>query len=78
MVPPQRKFDWNTSAVSAALAVRFLLFGLMGPFAAARINRFGVRRMVLTALAIVTTALVMTLTASRKFAAPAGGALAPA
>jgi MFS family permease len=61
MVPLQREFGWNTSDVSSALAVRFLLYGFMGPFAAALINRFGVRRMVLTALAIVTSALLLSL-----------------
>ncbi len=32
------------------LAIRLLLFGLMGPFAAALMNKYGVRRIALTAL----------------------------
>ena len=61
MVPLQQEFGWNTSDVSSALAVRFVLYGLIGPFAAALINRFGVRRMVLSALTIVTSGLLLSL-----------------
>ena len=34
ILPLQREFGWQTSDISSALAVRLLLFGLMGPFAA--------------------------------------------
>ena len=61
MVPLQKEFGWNTADVSSALAERFLLYGPMGPVATALINRFGVRRMVLTALRIVTSGLPLSL-----------------
>ena len=36
LLPPlQREFGWSTSEISLALASHLLLFGLMGPFAAA-------------------------------------------
>ncbi|MFT3731166.1 MAG: MFS transporter [Hyphomicrobium sp.] len=57
IVPLEKEFGWKTSEISSALAIRFFLFGMMGPFAAAFMNRFGVRRIVLTALAIVALAL---------------------
>ena len=44
--PLQREFGWTTAEISVALAIRLMLFGLMGPFAAALINRFGVRHVV--------------------------------
>jgi hypothetical protein len=33
LLPLQREFGWSTAAISSALALRLLLFGLMGPFA---------------------------------------------
>jgi sugar phosphate permease len=62
IVPLEKEFGWKTSEISSALAIRFILFGLMGPFAAAFMNRFGVRRMVLTALVIVATVLAVSTT----------------
>src|SRR5215468_12082910 len=61
IVPLQQEFGWTASEISSALAIRFVLFGLMGPFAAAFMNRFGVRRIVLTALAIIATVLAASL-----------------
>lgn len=61
MLPLQREFGWSTADISSALAVRLLLFGLMGPFAAALINRFGVRRMILTSLTLVAGGLALSL-----------------
>jgi hypothetical protein len=43
LLPLQREFGWSTAAISSAMAVRLLLFGLMGPFAAAFINRSALR-----------------------------------
>lgn len=59
--PLEKEFGWRTDEISAALAVRFALFGMMGPFAAAFMNRFGVRRVVLTALTVIASALVASL-----------------
>ncbi|MGP0089134.1 MAG: MFS transporter [Xanthobacteraceae bacterium] len=61
LLPLQREFGWATSEISSALAVRLLLFGLLGPFAAALINRFGVRRMTLTSLAFICGGLLLSL-----------------
>jgi sugar phosphate permease len=61
IVPLEQEFGWKTSQISSALAIRFMLFGLMGPFAAAFMNRFGVRRTVLTALAIIACVLAASL-----------------
>ena len=61
ILPLQREFGWDTASISLALAIRLLLFGLMAPFAAALINRYGMRRMILTALAIVAGGLLASL-----------------
>lgn len=65
IVPLQEEFGWSASDISAALAIRFLLFGLMGPFAAAFMNRFGVRRMMLVSLGIISGGILLSLGMSR-------------
>lgn len=67
MVPLQREFGWSAEEISTALAIRFALFGLMGPFAAAFLNRFGLRRVILTALAIIVLALAASLAMTRHW-----------
>ncbi|MEA2962009.1 MAG: hypothetical protein QOI46_2107 [Alphaproteobacteria bacterium] len=53
-----REFGWDTGEISSALALRLALFGLMGPFSAALIERFGVRNIVLTAVLLITGGLL--------------------
>ena len=59
MQPLSHEFGWNAEQISSALAVRFVLFGLMGPFAAILMERFGLRRVVFTALALITTGMLL-------------------
>ena len=47
IVPLQDEFGWSRTVISAAVSVNLVLFGLAGPFAAAAMNRFGIRRAVL-------------------------------
>src|ERR1700692_2162082 len=61
LLPLQREFGWSTAAISSALAMRLLLFGLMGPFAAAFINRYGLRKVTLSALCMIGFGLVLSL-----------------
>jgi MFS family permease len=65
IVPLQKEFGWSASDISGALAIRFLLFGMMGPFAAAFMNRFGLRRMMLISLGIVIGGMAVSLGMSR-------------
>src|SRR5258706_2628545 len=57
MVPLERGFGWTRTTISLALAINLALFGLMGPFAAAAMQRFGMRRTVLIALAVLAGAV---------------------
>ncbi len=59
MQPLSHEFGWNAEQISSALAVRFVLFGLMGPFAAILMERFGLRRVVVTALALITSGMLL-------------------
>ncbi|HCT80941.1 MAG TPA: MFS transporter [Micromonosporaceae bacterium] len=44
MVPLQDEFGWPRATISFAVSINLLLFGLIAPFAAALIERFGIRR----------------------------------
>lgn len=56
--PLQKEFGWSTADISFAFAVRLVLFGLMGPFAAAFMNQFGIRRVVGVALGLIAVGLI--------------------
>ncbi|GAB2454832.1 MFS transporter [Comamonas humi] len=57
--PLGKEFGWTTEQISSALALRFALFGLMGPFAAVLMERFGLRPVVVAGLALVGGAMAL-------------------
>lgn len=57
--PLSREFAWSTEQISSVFAVRFVLFGLLGPFAAVFILRFGLRRVMVTASCLIAVAMVL-------------------
>jgi len=61
IVPLQKEFGWTTAEISSALSIRFILFGLMAPFAAALMNRYGLRNVTLSALLVVVSGLLASL-----------------
>ena len=61
LVSLQRDFGWQSSDISSAFGIRLALYGLLGPFSAALMNRFGVRRMVTIALFIILSGLAATI-----------------
>ncbi|MBS0320936.1 MAG: MFS transporter [Proteobacteria bacterium] len=63
--PLSQEFGWSTQQISSALAIRFALFGLMGPFAAVLMERFGLRAVMATGLALVGTAMALVTFASQ-------------
>ncbi|MGU3401095.1 MFS transporter [Brucellaceae bacterium D45D] len=56
--PLQAEFGWTNANISFAMALRLVLFGLMGPFAAAFMNQFGLRRVVAAALVLISSGLI--------------------
>ena len=44
IVPLESEFGWSRATISMAISTNLLLYGLMGPFAAGLINRYGPRR----------------------------------
>ena len=57
VLPLEREFGWDRAAISLALSINLLLFGLCGPFAGALMTRFGVRRVMLVALSTLAVAV---------------------
>ncbi len=53
MVPLHHEFGWSTSIMSLAVGINLLLFGLVAPFAAALMDRFGMRKVISSALLLV-------------------------
>ena len=57
--PLATEFGWTIDELSSVFAVRFVLFGLLGPFAAIFIARFGLRRVMVAAATLIATAMVL-------------------
>ena len=64
IVPLEEEFHWSRATISFAIGVNLLLYGLVGPFAAALMDRFGVRRTMI--LALVATVLGVALTPAMR------------
>jgi MFS family permease len=54
MVPLQDEFGWPRSVLSLAVGANLVLFGLTAPFAAALMERFGIRRVTTGALLLIS------------------------
>ncbi|RSF09333.1 MFS transporter [Achromobacter aegrifaciens] len=53
LVPLEETFGWSRSTISLAAAVGIFLYGMVGPFAAAAMERFGLRRVLIGALMLM-------------------------
>ncbi len=60
IVPLQNEFGWSRATISIAISINLLLFGFMGPFAAALMERFGIRTVVVGALLIIALGAALT------------------
>ncbi|KUI38628.1 MFS transporter [Mycobacterium sp. GA-2829] len=66
MNPLHHEFGWSHGTVGLAMSVNMTLFGLTAPFAAALMDRFGIRPVLATALLLIAagSSLSVTMTAS--------------
>ena len=64
IVPLEEEFHWSRATISFAIGINLLLYGLIGPFAAALMDRFGVRRTM--TLSLAATALGVALTPAMR------------
>lgn len=53
MVPLHEEFGWSMSTMSLSVGINLLLYGLVAPFAAALMERFGMRQIIAGALTLV-------------------------
>jgi MFS family permease len=60
MEPIEDEFGWDRTTTSGAVSLNLVLFGLVAPFAAALMDRWGVRRVVTLALGLVGLASAAT------------------
>jgi MFS family permease len=60
IVPLQDAFGWDRATISLAVSINLILFGFMGPFAAAMMDRWGIRRVVTCALVAIATGSFLT------------------
>ncbi|MGA8949478.1 MAG: MFS transporter [Xanthobacteraceae bacterium] len=61
IVPLEKEFGWTDAQISSALALRLMLFGLFGPFAAAFMNRYGVRAVMVSAVILISAGFLASL-----------------
>ncbi len=54
LLPLGNEFQWSRATVSSIVSLNIFLYGLIGPFAAAIYQRFGLRRSMLAAMALLT------------------------
>ncbi len=59
ILPLHAEYGWSTATISSALALRIMLFGLMAPFSAALLSRFGLRAIITTAVVLISAGLLL-------------------
>ncbi|MEV7472205.1 MFS transporter [Pseudarthrobacter oxydans] len=67
MVPLQQEFGWSTTVLSAAVSINLVLFGLTAPFAAALMERFGIRAVTATALVLIGAGSALTVLVNQSW-----------
>ncbi|MBT2440843.1 MFS transporter [Streptomyces sp. ISL-36] len=59
--PLHHEFDWSRGTIGFAVSVNLALYGLTAPFAAALMDRFGIRRVVAAALSVIALGSLLTV-----------------
>ncbi|MGW0464470.1 MFS transporter [Streptomyces sp. NPDC003027] len=59
--PLHRDFAWSRGTIGFAVSVNLALYGLTAPFAAALMDRFGIRRVVALALSVIALGSLLTV-----------------
>ncbi|MUH57060.1 MAG: MFS transporter, partial [Actinobacteria bacterium] len=58
--PLHAEFGWGRGTVGTAVSINVLLFGFIGPFAAALQGKYGLRRVTVIALLVISTGALLT------------------
>ncbi len=67
MLPLEEEFGWTRTQLSLAVTVNLLLYGLMAPFAAALMARFGLRKVTTVALLLVASGAGLSIFATQPW-----------
>jgi MFS family permease len=67
IVPLEEEFGWTRSSISVAISLNIFLYGLMGPFAGGLMQRLGIRRTTLGALALLATGVALATQVTRPW-----------
>jgi sugar phosphate permease len=59
--PLHEEFGWSRGTISSAVSINLVLYGVISPFAAALMERFGMRRVVASALFLVAAGSGLTI-----------------
>ncbi|MQY25221.1 MFS transporter [Nocardia aurantia] len=59
--PLHQEFGWSHATIGTAVSLNVLLYGLISPFAAALMDRFGIRRVVAVALVLIAAGSGLTV-----------------
>src|SRR6202051_1959123 len=60
IVPLEQEFGWSRVTISFAISINLLLYGLIGPFAAGLLNRYGARKVMILSLATLSGGVALT------------------
>ena len=61
ILPLEQAFGWDRTSISASAAIGILFYGLVGPFAAALMESFGLRRTLIGALILMSGSIALSL-----------------
>lgn len=61
LVPLEHEFGWSPATVSLAVSINLVFYGLSGPFVAAVMDRFGIQRVMMSALFIIACSAGLTI-----------------
>jgi MFS family permease len=67
IVPLEEEFGWSRSTISFAISINIFLYGLMGPFAGGLMQRLGIRRTTIGALALLATGVALATQVTRPW-----------
>ncbi|MGP0584360.1 MFS transporter [Paenibacillus timonensis] len=60
LLPFQDEFGWSRGSISSVISIGILLYGLVGPFSASLLLRFGFRKVIICSLSVLGLSLAVT------------------
>src|SRR5260370_37719486 len=59
IVPFENEFHWTPASISTVISINLVLYGLIGPFAAGLMQRFGPRKIMGVSLALLRAGIAV-------------------